>query len=539
MSFKVCFIGAGSLGFTRKLVRDLLIIKEFSDIEIAFHDIDADYLEKARAVIQKDIDSNGLNIKIFASTDRREALKGAKYVFNCVRIGGLEAARDDIEIPLRYGITQCYGDTLAAGGILYAQRGIIAMLEFCKDIRDVCTPDCIMLNYANPNAMITWAMNEYGKVKTIGLCHGVMYGRWQISEALGIPEKELDIICAGINHMTWYIQVKHNGKDMIPQLLDAFQRHPRFSKGEKLRLDMMKRLGYYVTESNCHASEYTPWYRKRPGDFNNWLNNSGDNTWMRSDSDKDSLNIDSQDTGAYLLDLYEAREQFEEEYRNLQNESPYEYTPENRGLEHGSYIVEGLETGRLYRGYFNVVNHGCIENLPADAVVEVPGYVDANGFNIPIVGNLPDGCAAACLSNITAQRLAVKAAVTGDDMLLRQAMMFDPLTGAMLTPPEIWQMVDEMLVAQKDWLPQYAEAIEKAEYRLNHEPRITPKKCVAVPIEHPATLEDYKEFRAKRRALKAAEEEQIKQAEEKKSEESVGLNELLNQTGFQVQNKDE
>ncbi len=529
MSFKVCFIGAGSLGFTRKLVRDLLIVPEFSNIEIAFNDIDAEYLEKARAVIQKDLDTNGKNIRIFASTDRREALKGAKYVFNCVRIGGLEAARDDIEIPLRYGITQCYGDTLAAGGILYAQRGIIEMLNFCRDIREVCPPDCIMLNYANPNAMITWAMNQYGGVKTIGLCHGIMYGRWQISEALGLPEEELDIVCAGINHMTWYIKVKHKGVDMIPRMLDAFEAHPRFSRGEKVRIDMMRRLGYYVTESNCHASEYTPWYRKRPGDFNNWMNCPPD------------CEIESEDTGAYLLDLYEARDAFEEEYNNLQNEKPYEYTKENRGLEHGSYIVEGLETGRLYRGYFNVVNNGCISNLPDDAVVEVPGYVDANGFNIPMVGDLPDGCAAACLSNITAQRLAVKAAVTGDDILLRQAMMFDPLTGAMLTPPEIWQMVDEMLVAQKKWLPQYKKAAEEAEYRLNNNPRITPKKCVAVPIEHPATLDDYKAFRALMRAQKAAEEAEkaAKEQEKKKDDVSVGLNELLTHTGFNVQNKTE
>lgn len=520
MSFKVCFIGAGSLGFTRKLVRDLLIVEEFRDIEIAFTDINADYLEKARAVIQKDIDHNGIPIRIFASTDRREALKGAKYVFNCVRIGGLETARSDIEIPLRYGITQCYGDTLAAGGIIYAQRGIIAMLDFCKDIREVCTPDCLMLNYANPNAMITWAMNEYGKVKTIGLCHGVMYGRWQISQALGIPENELDIICAGINHMTWYIQVKHNGRDMIPELLEAFERHPKFSKGEKLRIDMMRRLGYYVTESNCHASEYTAWYRKRPGDFNSWMNCPPD------------CEIESEDTGAYLLDLYEARDQFEEEYRNLEKEPPYEFTPENRGLEHGSYIVEGLETGRLYRGYFNVRNYGCISNLPEDAIVEVPGYIDANGVNIPRVGDLPDGCAAACLSNITVQRMAVKAAVTGDDTLLRQAMMFDPLTGAMLTPPEIWQMVDEMLVEQKEWLPQYRDAIEKAEYRLAHEPRIIPKKCVAVPIEHPATLDDYKAYREKMRAKKAEEERRKAADNVQKTVDSTGLSELLNQTGF-------
>ena len=212
MSFKVAFIGAGSIGFTRRLLQDLLSVPEFKDIEVAFTDINERNLDMVTQLCQRDIDANGFNIKIQATTNRREALKDAKYVFNVVRIGGLEAFKLDVDIPLKYGIDQCVGDTLCAGGIMYGQRGIPAVLEFCKDIREVAHPDCIMLNYANPNAMITWACNKYGGVRTIGLCHGVQGGHRLIADALGLKQEEVDIICAGINHQTWYISIKHKGR---------------------------------------------------------------------------------------------------------------------------------------------------------------------------------------------------------------------------------------------------------------------------------------------------------------------------------------
>ena len=221
MSFKVAFIGAGSLVFARTLFTDIMSVPEFHNIEVAFTDINEDNLEKTRALCQRDLDANGIPVKIFATTDRREAFKDARYIVNCVRIGGLEAFETDIEIPLKYGVDQCVGDTLCTGGIMYGQRVIAEMLNFCKDIREVAEPGAIMLNYSNPNAMATWACNKYGGVKTIGLCHGEIHGEMQIAEVLGIPREELDIICAGINHQTWYISVKHNGEDMIPKLLEG------------------------------------------------------------------------------------------------------------------------------------------------------------------------------------------------------------------------------------------------------------------------------------------------------------------------------
>ncbi|MDQ0227705.1 alpha-glucosidase/alpha-galactosidase [Metabacillus niabensis] len=451
MTFKVTFIGAGSIGFTRGLLRDLLSVPEFRNIEVAFTDISQENLDMVTQLCQRDIDENGLTIKIHSTTNRKEALIGARYIFNVVRIGGLTAFAKDIEIPLKYGVDQCVGDTLSAGGIMYGQRGIAAMLEICNDIKEVAEEDCLLLNYANPMAMLTWACNKYGGVRTIGLCHGVQGGHRQIANVLGKDKEEIDIICAGINHQTWYIKVGYKGKDMTGELLTAFESHPEYSKTEKVRIDMLRRFGYYSTESNGHLSEYVPWYRKRPEEIKDWIDLG---TWINGE------------TGGYLRVCTEGRNWFKTDFPNWLKDPALEYSQENRSEEHGSYILEGLETGRIYRGHFNVVNNGVITNLPDDAIIEAPGYVDRNGINMPVVGDLPLGCAAVCNVSISVQRLAVEAAVTGDDNLLRQAMMMDPLVGAMCNPKEIWQMVDELLVGLEEWLPQYTEAIAEAKVRL-------------------------------------------------------------------------
>jgi len=459
-SFKIAYIGAGSIGFTRGLLRDLLAVKEFAQIEVAFTDINENNLEMVRALCQRDIDENGLNITIAATTDRREALRNAKYVICTIRVGGLEAFATDVDIPLKYGIDQCVGDTLCAGGIMYGQRGIAEMLNICQDIREVAAEDVLLLNYANPMAMLTWACNQYGGVRTIGLCHGVQGGHRQIADVFGLEKKDVDIICAGINHQTWYISIKHDGKDLTGQLLEAFEKHPDYSRTEKVRIDMLRRFGYYSTESNGHLSEYVPWYRKRPEEINDWIDLS---SWINGE------------TGGYLRVCTEGRNWFETDFPNWMKDDPMVFAEENRGEEHGSYIIEALETGRVYRGHFNVQNQGIITNLPADAIIEAPGYVDRNGISMPLVGDLPLGPAAVCSVSISVQRLAVEAAVKGDDQLLRQAFMMDPLVGAVCNPKEIWQLVDEMLVAGEKWLPQYKDAIAKAKHRLANEPLLPVK----------------------------------------------------------------
>jgi alpha-galactosidase len=293
--------------------------------------------------------------------------------------------------------------------------------------------------------MNTWAANTYGGVQTLGLCHGVQGGHAQIAEVLGLPQSEVDIICAGINHQTWYIQVKHKGVDMRGKLLAGFKKHPRYKKEEKIRIDILERFGYYSTESNGHLSEYLPWYRKRPGEIDQWIDYS---SWIHGEP------------GGYLRVCREGRARFEQEAKEYQTMKTLKYTAKNRSQEHGSHIIEGLETGRIYRGHFNVINNGSITNLPADCVVEVPGYVDGNGVSIPKVGDLPAPCAAICNASIAVQRLSVEAAIAGDPVKLKQAMLLDPLTGAVCNPPEVWKLTDDMLKAESKWLPQYQKYIK-------------------------------------------------------------------------------
>lgn len=450
---RIAIIGAGSIGFTRRLVADIVSVPELRDAEFALTDISAHNLDMIRQVLDRMIAANGLPTTITATTERRRALEGASYVISCVRVGGLEAYADDIRIPLKYGIDQCVGDTICAGGILYGQRNIPVILDFCKDIREVAAPGARFLNYANPMAMNTWAAIEYGKVDAIGLCHGVQHGGVQIANALGATEKgELEFICAGINHQTWYINIRFRGRKVgKDELIAAFERHPVYSRQEKVRIDVLKRFGFYSTESNGHLSEYLPWYRKRPEEIGRWIDMSD---WIHGE------------TGGYLRHCAERNATYEAEFSRILDEADQPIDPAGRTSEHASYIIEALETGRTYRGHFNVRNDGIITNLPADAIVESPGFVDRFGLNMAAGIVLPEACAATCIASINVQRMSVHAAMTGDVDLLKLAVLHDPLVGAISSPEEVWQMVDEMLVAQAEWLPQYAHAIPDARRRL-------------------------------------------------------------------------
>ena len=451
---KVAIVGAGSVGFTRKLVRDLLKVPELQDCEIALHDISAANLDMVAQIIGRDIAENRLPTRLTTHAERRPAIAAANYVVSCVRIGGLPAFAHDIEIPLKYGVDQCVGDTICAGGIMYGQRSIPATLDFCRDIREVAADGAWFLNYANPMAMNTWAAIDHGGVaNTIGLCHGVQNGWRQIADALGAAHpEEVEYICSGINHQTWYVDIRFRGRQIGAQeLADALAAHPKYREAEKLRIDVLRRFGAYSTESNGHLSEYLPWYRKRPDEINRWIDLSN---WINGE------------TGGYLRVCSERRDWFTTDFPRWLSEAGAPLAEYERTDEHFSHIVEALETGRVYRGHFNVKNRGLVTNLPQDCIVETPGFVDRFGLNMVAGVTLPLGCAATCNTSISVQRMAVQAAVTGDVDLLKLAVLHDPLVGAVCNPDEVWQMVDEMLVAGAEWLPQYADAIPAARERL-------------------------------------------------------------------------
>ena len=435
MSLKITFIGAGSLVFARTLFTDIMSVPELQKAEISFTDINPDNLEKTRELCQRDLDANGIPVVIEATTDRRAALKDARYIVNCVRVGGLEGFETDIEIPLKYGVDQCVGDTLCTGGIMYGQRVIAAMLDFCKDIREVSEPGAIMLNYPNPNAMATWACNKYGGVKTLGLCHGEIHGEMQIAEVLGIPREELDITCAGINHQAFYLDFEVDGKDAYPDLYKAIERE-EVAAEEPVRIEMFKKLGYFNTESSGHNSEYVAWFRKRPDLIEKYCTHG--TGW---------------NPGAYgfILDEYLGREDtWEKEYTDWLENGEVDL---ERGEEYASNIfnaVFGDHTPYFFNG--NLKNHGYITNVKQGVCVEVPTVATEAGI-VPIKQiTLPDHLAVLVNNSALIEDLAVKAAIEGDPNLVFQAVLYDPLTSAVCSMDEILNMVQEMLDKNAEYL---------------------------------------------------------------------------------------
>jgi len=443
---KISFIGAGSVGFTQTLVRDILTVKKLQNIEVSLHDISKKNLLMVAGLIKRDIEANNLPTKLTIDPIRKNSIKNAKYIINCVRVGGLEAFETDISIPLKYGIDQCVGDTICAGGIMYGQRNIPVILDFCKDIKKYAKKNALFLNYSNPMAMNTWAANTIGKVNTIGLCHGVQGGAKLIEDACGIPNGKMDYSCSGINHMTWYLKLQHKGQKITKEkLIKALKKHPKFSRNEKVRIDVLDKFGFFSTESNGHLSEYLPWYRRTQQDVKKWSSLSN---WIHGE------------TGGYLRVCNEKRNWFDEDYPKYLKQSGINLNNYKRSSEHGSYIIESIETGKKYRGHFNVINNDTISNLDSDCVIESTGYITKTGLKMIKNIALPVQCASLCRTSIDVQRMAVKAAITGDTELLKLSVLQDPLVSTICSTNEVWQMVDEMLVAQEKWLPQYKNKIK-------------------------------------------------------------------------------
>lgn len=436
---KIAFIGAGSFGFTRSLVRDILSFPAFRDATIALMDINEERLSYIHQAVNRIIKEGEYPAKVIATTDRVEALKDADGVVITILQGGVHVWRYDVEIPKKYGIDINVGDTRGPAGIFRALRTIPVMLDICKDIDQYC-PKAIVLNYTNPMAMLCRAMqSEYPNLAITGLCHSVQGTAHMLAKWIGAPKDEITYKCAGINHQAFYLEFKWNNEDAYPLIRKAITENPDIYNEEQVRNEMYLHLDYYVTESSGHNSEYNAWFRKRPDLIEKYCTHG--TGWNPGEY-------------AYILKEYLAREDtWKVDIEKWLNQDEIDL---ERGEEYAAYIFNAVfGDGTMFEFNGNVRNFGLIDNLPEGCCVEVPVLASRRGLDPIHVGPLPDHLA--ILNNINArcEELAVEGALEGDKRKIFHAICLDPLTSAVLSLQEIQDMVDEMFEANKDWLPNF------------------------------------------------------------------------------------
>jgi alpha-galactosidase len=446
---RIVFIGAGSTVFARNLMGDILSFPELSSSTIVLHDINEERLRTSEIVGHKIVETLGVSAKIEATTDRRVALAGANYVITMFQVGGYKPSTViDFEIPKKFGLEQTIADTLGVGGIMRGLRTIPVMLDICGDMEELC-PDALLLNYVNPMSMLCWAISRASTIKTIGLCHSVQHTAHQLADDLGLDADTIEYKCAGINHMAFYLEFQQrNGSqltDLYPRIAERANVFPLPTRGDlersdggfdglsdAVRYEMFKRLGYFVTESSEHFSEYVPWFIK--GGRQDLLDRYG-----------------------IPLDEYRRRcERQIEGWESLRHrlENPDAKLRVVQSMEYGSGIIHSCETGVARTVYGNVPNRGIISNLPDDCCVEVPCVVDASGITPVKIGALPPHLAALMQTNINVQSLTVEAVLTGKREHVYHAAMFDPHTAAELDLDQIWSLVDELLDAHRGMIPE-------------------------------------------------------------------------------------
>jgi len=434
---KIAMIGAGSMVFCKTLSSDILATEALQESEICLMDLDKGKLDKMEAFVKRMVRENKLPAKVTATTDRAKALDGAKYVIIMIQVGGLEAFCHDYEIPMKYGVDQCIGDSLGPGGVFRGLRTIPVLVDIARDMERLARSDAVMLNYANPMAAVCLGLGLASNVPFVGLCHGVQTTLDLISGYVGVPKDQIDFLAAGINHMGWFLSLrdKRDGQDLYP-IFRANCEKPEYYVNEKVRCEVMRHFGYFMTESTGHLSEYIPWFRSHERAL--------------------KMYCDMPDFGGATGAYYRYAKMLAEKYKDvdyLAQESP---KITHRSVEYCSYILEAMETDKVFRLNGNVRNDGYITNLPAGCCVEVPVFVDRRGLHPVRVGDLPQQCAALNQSNVTVQILAAKAALSGDPERVMQACAMDPLTSACSTLKEVREMTAEMLEAEKKWLPQFA-----------------------------------------------------------------------------------
>ncbi len=430
---KITYIGAGSAVFARQVITDILAIDGLDDGEIALVDIDEKRLDLARQLVAKLIERSGKSYKLEATTSRNDVLPGSDYVVNSIEVAGLQNVRHDYDIPLKYGVDQCIGDTIGPGGIFKALRTGPAWLEICADVQQRC-PNALVLNYTNPMSILTLAALRATDLHVVGLCHSVQGTSMQLAGYLNVPYPELTWECAGINHNAWFTRLEHNGADMYA-LLREKARDADVYESDPVRFETMLHLGCFVTQSSGPFSEYVPWFRKRP-DLIARYTRAG----YRGES------------GFYANNWPTWRAKADEWIRDLIDER--KPIPSTRSSEYASYIVEAKELDRPQVVYGNVRNDALIDNLP-DGCVEVACLVDKRGIQPCHFGPLPEQCAALNRQHMAVHELMVGALLERDREEAVRALMLDPLTAAVCSLGEIRSMFDEMWVAQKEFLPSY------------------------------------------------------------------------------------
>lgn len=459
---KIVFLGAGSTVFARNLLNDILSFSELADSTITLHDIDAARLSTTLRVGERLAESLGVNPVFETHLDRRAALDGADYAIGMFQVGGYDPATiTDFDIPKKFGVRQTIADTLGIGGIMRALRTIPVYLEICDDMGALC-PDVTLLNYVNPMAMVTWAINRATKIRTVGLCHSVQGTAAQLAQVIGVPLEKINYVCAGVNHMAFYLRFEREGEDLYP-LLKKVINEGRVPEWDRVRFEVFKRLGYFVTESSEHFAEYVPWFIKRDRpDLIEKFNIPLDEYIRRC-----KVQIAGWETTRETLEDPDVAVDQEVLVKNLQQAGAHDHEIEYvRNLvggldatepshEYGSYIIHAMETGHPRVVYGNVMNEGLIDNLPRESCVEVPCLVDKNGLQPIHVGALPPHLAALIQTNINVQALTVEAALTKKREHIYHAAMLDPHTAAELDLQHIWDLVDALIDAHGDWLPPY------------------------------------------------------------------------------------
>ena len=429
---RIAMIGAGSAVFVRKLLTDILAFKDLGPLTIALHDIDAERLDTGARMARWTAKELGAEAKVEEHMERRKALQGADFVINMVQIGMHEATLIDFDIPRKYGLKQTIADTVGIGGIFRGLRTIPFMTAMVSEMREVC-PDALLLNYTNPMSILTWAVYKaFPEQKVVGLCHNIQNTAQDLADYLSVDVSRLSYDCAGINHMCWFLKLKVDGHDAYPALRQAMADPAIFAK-DKVRFELMRALGWFVSESSEHNAEYTPHF-------------------LRRDDQIDAYDVPVDE---YVRRSIRNLDRFKETRRKLLAGESFDT---ERSVEYGSHIIHAMVTGEPTVIYGNVENTGLIENLPEGCCVEVPVIVDRNGLRACHAGALPPELAAYCAAHVFVQDLTVRAALEGDRDRVYRAAILDRHASSVLSIRETYDMVDDLIAAHGDALPKWRDA---------------------------------------------------------------------------------